>query len=335
MFNHQFEDENGDIQDLLLRYQNLKTGKAPSYIEEDDFEKIIAHLDEKDAIVEAIEAADIALSQFPSSALLMIKKADLLLATRKYTEALALLNTAALYDHQDMNLFILKTDAYLALDQPEEAIVLLQEALHLFEGAERTELLFELADVYDDHEAFDKVFDCLQLILEEEPTNEEALYKICFWVNKVEGQGQIKKYDVKKVFLHDAKHGLHILANKYKLTRNDEVFISTTSESNFVSSCVTCTFFNYCKVSRVLTEKTKLIAYARKNRDGNYGIGMCSGIMYLDYSQFFKKKTLKKKRELEKENREKVEQVAFNEFIDKMFYRKTFEYIYKNTNYRI
>ena len=48
MFNHQFEDENGDIQDLLLRYQNLKTGKAPSYIEEDDFEKIIAHLDEKD-----------------------------------------------------------------------------------------------------------------------------------------------------------------------------------------------------------------------------------------------------------------------------------------------
>ena len=37
MFNHQFEDENGDIQDLLLRYQNLKTGKAPSYIEEDDF----------------------------------------------------------------------------------------------------------------------------------------------------------------------------------------------------------------------------------------------------------------------------------------------------------
>ena len=183
MFNNQFEEESGDIQDLLLRYQSLKTGKAHSYIEEDDFEKIIAHLDEKDAIVEAIEAADIALSQFPSSSVLMIKKADLLLATRKYSEALELLNTATLYDHKDMNLFILKTDAYLALDQPEEAIVLLQEALHLFEGAERTELLFELADVYDDHEAFDKVFDCLKLILEEEPTNEEALYKICFWTD--------------------------------------------------------------------------------------------------------------------------------------------------------
>jgi tetratricopeptide (TPR) repeat protein len=113
----------------------------------------------------------------------MIKKADLLLATRKYKEALALLDTAALYDHKDMNLFILKTDAYLALDKPEQAIVLLQEALHLFEGVERTELLFELADVYDDHEAFDKVFDCLQLVLEDDPMNEEALYKICFWTD--------------------------------------------------------------------------------------------------------------------------------------------------------
>jgi tetratricopeptide (TPR) repeat protein len=183
MFNHHQEDEGGDIQELMQRYQNLKQGRANAYIEEDDFERIIEHLDEKDEIGEAIQAADLALDQYPFSALLMIKKADLLLATRKYKEALLLLDTAALYDHKDMNLFILKTDAYLALDQPEKAIVLLQEALHLFEGPERTEVLFELADVYDDHEAFDKVFDCLQLILEDDPLNEEALYKICFWTD--------------------------------------------------------------------------------------------------------------------------------------------------------
>ncbi len=183
MFDRHKEEEGGDIQELMLRYQNLKQGRANAYIEEDDFERIIEHLDEQDEIVEAIQAADLALDQYPFSALLMIKKADLLLATRKYKEALKLLNTAALYDHKDMNLFILKTDAYLALDQPEKAIVLLQEALHLFEGPERTEVLFELADVYDDHEAFDKVFDCLQLVLEDDPMNEEALYKICFWTD--------------------------------------------------------------------------------------------------------------------------------------------------------
>jgi tetratricopeptide (TPR) repeat protein len=183
MFDRHKEEEGGDIKELILRYHNLKQGRANAYIEEDDFERIIEHFDEQDEIGEAIQAANMALDQYPFSALLMIKKADLLLATRKYKEALALLDTAALYDHKDMNLFILKTDAYLALDKPEQAIVLLQEALHLFEGVERTELLFELADVYDDHEAFDKVFDCLQLVLEDDPMNEEALYKICFWTD--------------------------------------------------------------------------------------------------------------------------------------------------------
>ncbi|MEJ7673242.1 MAG: tetratricopeptide repeat protein [Chitinophagaceae bacterium] len=44
-------------------------------------------------------------------------------------------------------------------------------------------MLFELADVYDDYEEFDKVFNCLKLILEQDQTNEEALYKICFWTD--------------------------------------------------------------------------------------------------------------------------------------------------------
>ena len=183
MFDRHKEEEGGDIKELILRYHNLKQGRANAYIEEDDFERIIEHFDEQDEIVEAIQAANMALDQYPFSALLMIKKADLLLVTRKYKEALDLLDTASLYDHKEMNLFILKTDAYLALDMPEQAIVLLQEALHLFEGVERSELLFELADVYDDHEAFDKVFDCLQLVLEDDPMNEEALYKICFWTD--------------------------------------------------------------------------------------------------------------------------------------------------------
>ena len=86
-------------------------------------------------------------------------------------------------DSNDINLYILKTDAYLALDQQEKAVELLQNALQLFDGQERIEMLFELADVYDDYEEFDKIFDCLKLILEQEPTNEEALYKICFWTD--------------------------------------------------------------------------------------------------------------------------------------------------------
>ncbi|MFM9785887.1 hypothetical protein, partial [Streptomyces scabiei] len=80
-------------------------------------ERIIDYYDDKDNIPEALEAAEIGLEQFPYSAMLMIKKADLLLATRKYQQALHILETAELFDSTDLNLYILKTDAYLALDQ--------------------------------------------------------------------------------------------------------------------------------------------------------------------------------------------------------------------------
>jgi len=178
-----YREDREELKELIIQYQNLKHGRSHSFLEEEAFERIIDYYDEKDDIPEAMEAAETALEQFPYSASLMIKKADLLLATRKYQEALDILETAELFDSTDLNLYILKTDAYLALDLQPKAVELLEAALTQFEGDERLDLLFELADVYDDYEEFDKVFDCLKLILEADPTNEEALYKICFWTD--------------------------------------------------------------------------------------------------------------------------------------------------------
>jgi tetratricopeptide (TPR) repeat protein len=176
-----YEDRES-IDELLKLYNNLRNGQS-GFIEEDAFEKIIDYYDDKEELSKAMEAADTALEYFPFSSALLIKKADLLLATRKYHQALETLEKAELFDGKDINLYILKTDAYLAMDQQEKAVELLENAIHDFEGEEKVELLFQLADVYDDYEEFDKVFDCLKVILEEDPINEEALYKICFWTD--------------------------------------------------------------------------------------------------------------------------------------------------------
>lgn len=181
--NNPYREDREQLRELLKKYENFKNGSSHSFIEEDAFEKIIDYYQEKEDLVKAMEAAEIAAEQFPYSSMLLIKKADILLANRKYQEALDILEQASLLDGGDINLYILKTDAYLALDQQEKAVVLLEEALSLFDGEEKIELLFELADVYDDYEDFDKVFDCLKMVLEEEPNNEEALYKICFWTD--------------------------------------------------------------------------------------------------------------------------------------------------------
>jgi len=178
-----FRQDNEEIRELVKQFQNLKAGRGNSFLEEEAFEKIIDYFDDVEDLPQALEAAEMGIEQYPYSAVLLIKKADLLIATRHYNDALKILNHAELLDSNDINLYILKTDVYLALDQQEKAVELLENALQLFDGQERIELLFELADVYDDYEEFDKIFDCLKLILEQEPNNEEALYKICFWTD--------------------------------------------------------------------------------------------------------------------------------------------------------
>jgi len=182
MQDHSYREEH-ELNELLRQYEDLHKGKSYTFLEEEAFERIIDYFDDKDDLNRALEAAETGLEYFPFSSLLLIKKADILIATRHYKDALDVLEQASLYDAKDINIYILKTDAYLALDEPAKAAELLEEALHLFEGEDKIDLLFELADVYDDYEEFDKVFDCLQLALEHEPTNEEALYKICFWTD--------------------------------------------------------------------------------------------------------------------------------------------------------
>jgi len=183
MSKYPYRQDREELKALLQQFDNLKAGKPNSFIEEDSFERIIDHFDEKEQLNLALEAAAYGIEQYPYSSMLLLKKADILIALREYKEALFVLDEAELLDSRDTNLFILKTDAYLALDMQQKAAEVLEAAIQDFDGEEKLDLLFELADVYDDYENFDKVFDCLKMILEQEPNNEEALYKICFWTD--------------------------------------------------------------------------------------------------------------------------------------------------------
>ncbi len=183
MKDNSFDEEKDELKELVRQFQNMKSGKGHSFLDEEAYERIVDYFDDIEDITQALEAVEMGLEHYPYSSMLHIKKADLYIATRRYHEALDILGHAELLDRNNINLYILKTDAYLALDQQEKAVDLLENALNLFSGEERIEMLFELADVYDDYEQFDKIFDCLELILKQDPLNEEALYKICFWTD--------------------------------------------------------------------------------------------------------------------------------------------------------
>ncbi|UAY55974.1 tetratricopeptide repeat protein [Arachidicoccus terrestris] len=178
-----YREEQRSLKEWLAMYEQLRTGAANVFLEEDVFLMIIEYYDEQDKVKKAMEAVDIALEYYPYSTPLLVKKADYLIVYKQLDQAMEVLDQAMIYDSRDVNIYILKTEALLAMKKKMEAKEILQAAMELFEGEELADLLFELADVFDDYELYNDVFNCLVSILEIDPNNEEALYKICFWTD--------------------------------------------------------------------------------------------------------------------------------------------------------
>ncbi len=172
-----------ELKELLARYNNYKSGNNPNFLEEESFERIIDYFDDTDQLSLAIEAAEHGIELYPYSSLLLIKKADLLIAAGKHRESLDILEHVGVLDQSDINVYILQIEAFLGLNMAEKAKEIFTESCKIFEGGDKLELLFNLSDVFDDYEQFDEVFQCLELILKDDPSNEEALYKICFWTD--------------------------------------------------------------------------------------------------------------------------------------------------------
>ncbi|MCL6524908.1 MAG: tetratricopeptide repeat protein [Thermoflavifilum sp.] len=176
-----FFDESHELQEILHQFERLRKGESHAFLDEDDFEQIIDYFDDCDQLHQAIQAADLGIERFPYSATLMLKKADLLIAMKKYRQALEVLELAEIYDQSQIHIYLLKTEAYLALGEYDKAAQMLESRIDQFDGEEQVELLIELSDVYDDWDEFDRVFDCLVRVLHIDPNHEEALHKICFW----------------------------------------------------------------------------------------------------------------------------------------------------------
>ncbi|MBD0294534.1 MAG: hypothetical protein ICV84_04915, partial [Flavisolibacter sp.] len=84
-----YQYDKDSLGELLKHYDNLRNGRKAMFLEEEAFEKIIDYFDDQEELSKALEAAEMGTDYFPFSATLLLRKADLLLATRRYHEALS------------------------------------------------------------------------------------------------------------------------------------------------------------------------------------------------------------------------------------------------------
>ncbi len=180
-----FPSEYSDLENIIEKYRNLRAGRSNSYLDSEQFELLIQHYEEEEKYEIALQCANDGLSQYPGHSGLLIDKANILLLLNEYQEALSVLDSIPEENQFDTNMVLLRIEGLLATERLEEAEEVFVHATGMANHDDVVEMFFELADVYDSFEIFEKVFACMAHILELDPNNEEALFKIGFWTDYI------------------------------------------------------------------------------------------------------------------------------------------------------
>jgi len=178
-----FDEERFSLQDLLRRYEDVKSGKATGIMQEEEFERVIEYYFQDSNEEQALLACEIAVTYYPFSAEILLLKAEILTQSQKFGQALLVLDDIEQLDQNNLDATLLRSDIFLSQYKYDQAAALLEEKSFDFSGRDKIEILLELADVYDESEDFDAVFDTLKRVVKIDMRNEEALQKLCFWAD--------------------------------------------------------------------------------------------------------------------------------------------------------
>src|ERR1700761_1964431 len=187
MFDDDFDNEEwGPLDETLRRYEEVKKGESTSILDEEEFERVIEYHFQNSNEEQALLACDIARTYYPFSGSILLLKAEILTQAQKYGQAMKALDEMEQYDNNNLDAVLLRSDILLAQFKYDQAALWLEQKSAEFGGKEKTEILLELSDVYDESEEFDAVFDTLKRVIKIDRRNEEALQKICFWAEFTE-----------------------------------------------------------------------------------------------------------------------------------------------------
>lgn len=182
MFNDDFFDDDFlDMENLLNEFRKIKDGEPHSPLSEDDFECLIDYFEANSDKENTKLACEMSTTLFPFSTSLLLRKAEWLTDQKKYGQALKVLDQLEEADPLNIESVFLQSDIYVEQNRFTEAVNVLERNVDKFDSVDKTDILLELSEIYDELEEFDKVYSTLKRILTYEPTNEDALLRICFW----------------------------------------------------------------------------------------------------------------------------------------------------------
>ncbi|MDR1883231.1 MAG: tetratricopeptide repeat protein [Prevotella sp.] len=166
-----------DISSLVERYQQARESGKNAYFDADEFSDLAEYYDSVDDLDTAREIIDAGLTIHPGNTPLLIKKAELAVYDSEYEQALELLDVLSEYDY---DLYLLRIECYLQLEQYQDAYKLSEELLEKEEDESLDSVLVELGFLYVEADCFKEAILYLQESLKYNPENMEALSDLAY-----------------------------------------------------------------------------------------------------------------------------------------------------------
>ncbi len=165
---------------LVNEFETMTQKGSVSFLDEQDFLKLINYYEKEFLFEKAIEVADHALNQYSFSADFHIRKAQLFLATRNSEKAMSILDQAEVFAPAEMDIHLLRAKIYCSLGKYSKALKLLARIMDGSNDEEKSDVCLCEAQVFECLKEYGQMFKSLKKALFYNPDNEEALERV--WV---------------------------------------------------------------------------------------------------------------------------------------------------------
>ena len=302
MFEREDEEENlpeEEIQLSVARFEEMIRTKSAFFFDELTFEHIIEYYLLQNNQITAMTVVDYAIEQHPYVGTFLLKKAALYFQLKKYELAEKWLRNAELLDPSDLGIYLLRADMLVISNQHRKAVEVIEKALTFAEKEEQEDLFLELADVYEDWDRYEKVFESLKKCLLLNGNNEEALSRMWYTVELSKRyeeslllhQNLIDENPYSYMAWHNLGHAYFDLGHYEKAIEAYEFVVAINEKCDLAYRDCGEAYFYMADYKKAIDQFLKAIEFSKPYEELNFSIAYCHEKLkqYSEARSFYKK----------------------------------------------
>ena len=245
MFEEQGSFFEEDYNSHVERFEEMLKKNESYFFDVDVFEYLAEHYLEDGNLKLALKALEVGITQHPSSAIIIIRKAQLHASTGRIRSGHELLNHAESLDPKNDEIYLTRASLYSQEHKHEEAIKNYLTAIELCDGAAIDDLYLDLAFEYENLEKYDLAIQALENALQINPDNEGSLYEIGYCYEQSDRIEDCINFCVE--FLNDHPYSFtawYIMGNSYSHLGKFEQAITSYDYCTVIKEGFSSAYFN-------------------------------------------------------------------------------------------